>query len=277
MNNRLIRILMKIACALIVVIFFGWLGFQFQPKSFSVSSEIIKTTEYQQLPDNLPSQVYKHFRKVFEDKVPIVESSIVWGKAKMNISGIWAPARFIAYYIPEEGFYRYMEVTWYGIPVFKGYDLYTEEKAEFCMVGKVETGDKIVQGQNLALWGEAVWSPSFFITDNRLKWKEVDKDNVNLSIPYEDNYQNLTIDFNSESGLIKTIEAMRYRGQSEEKFLWRIDCLEWELFNNVLIPVKTSLTWEGDKGPWSYWIIEGIQYNTEISKGFEEEILNREN
>lgn len=274
MKNRVIKIVIKVVGVLIFLIFFAWLGFQIQPKSFSVSNKTIKTTVYQQFPEDLPDLVSKHFKTVFEDEVPIIETSIVWGKSKMNISGIWVPVRFIVYYIPAEGFYRYMEVTWYGIPLIKGYDLYTEEKAEFCIAGTIETGDKIAQGQNLAHWAESQWSPSIFITDNRLKWDEVDKDSVNLMIPYQDNYDNLTIDFDSESGLIKTMEAMRYRGQSEEKVLWRIDCLEWEVFNELLIPVRSSLTWEGDKGPWSYWTIEGIQYNAEISKGFKEEILN---
>lgn len=272
MKVVLTKMMITVVCVLAGLFAILWLGFHIQPKNFEVYNKTAQLTGQKDIKVNVPDTLNDYFDNCFADKVTDMKTSVVWGKAKMNIIGIWVPARFIAYYIPREGFYRYIEITWFGIPVINGYDLYYKDIAEFSIAGQLEAGDKIMQGQNLTLWAESVWSPSVFFTDDRLSWEE-NTESIILTIPFNDTSDYIGILLDEESGLPSGMEAMRYNGQSVHKQHWQIEFIEWDDFNGVVIPSKSSITWDDEK-PWSYWNIEGVIYNIPVSDGFEEEIEN---
>ncbi len=62
------------------------------------------------------------------------------------------------------------------------------------LLNMTETGEKIDQGQNLAMWGETVFMPSVVIADTRARWEAVDNDSARLIVPYGE--QNDSLDFN---------------------------------------------------------------------------------
>lgn len=263
------KVLVLVLSGLFII---GWLGLQIPSKNFKADK--IRPLIY--TPGNIeikiPDELSEYADSAYDGNVQEIDNSVVWGKAKINVKGIWMPARFIAYYIPGEGFFRYIEITWFGIPVINGYDLYYGDRADFCMAGQKETGEKIEQGQNLALWAETFWSPSAYFTDDRLKWRKSDDDVIELIIPYKEAYDTITIYENKDTNLMDSLEAMRYKGQSKDKVLWHIDFIEWNNLNGIMIPSYLSVKWDDEKKPWSFWSIKGILYNIEISDGFEKEI-----
>lgn len=271
MSILILRIIKIVAGVLVGLFAIGWLGFLIQPKNFDIDEKVfIKETENIDL--EIPDKLQRYADKVFMDNIAEIQTSVIWGKAKINVKGVWMPARFVTYYIPKEGFFRYIEVTWFGIPIINGYDLYYDNAAEFCIAGKKETGEKIEQGQNLALWAETMWSPTAYFTDNRLTWENKDSDLLELEIPYKESNDIIEISIDPDTGLLNTMEAMRYKGQNPDKVLWHIELLEWDEFNDVIIPSKSSVKWADEDKPWSYWNIEGTLYNIEISDGFSSEI-----
>lgn len=279
MKIWILRIIKVIIGVLVALLVFGYIGLRIPSKNFKVDEIKMQSQIQHNMGIKVPDALREYAAKAFAGDVYEIKNSVVWGKAKLNVKGIWMPARFITYYIPGEGFFRYIEITWFGIPIINGYDLYCGEKADFCMAGQKETGEKIEQGQNLALWAETVWSPTAYFTDERLNWEKTDHDLIELTIPYKDDYDTITISTNEDTGLINAMEAIRYKGQSNDKVLWQIDIIEWNEFNGVLIPSESSAKWVDEKTPWSFWRIEGILYNIEISNEFEEEFkkyINRD-
>lgn len=77
------------------------------------------------------------------------------------------------------------------------------------------------QGANLAVWAEAGWFPSIWLTNSQL-WQAVDENTALLFVPFEDQVENFVVRFNPQTGLIDTMEAMRYReaGEGKSKILW---------------------------------------------------------
>jgi len=272
MNVLILRIIKIIVGVLVGLFAVGWLGLMVQPRNFKVDEKKLQQQSARSISAIVPDGLQQYADKVFADEIVDIKTSVIWGKSKINAKGIWTPARFITYYITGEGFFRYIEITWFGMPIINGYDLYYDDVADFCMAGEKETGEKIEQGQNLALWAETIWSPSAYFTDDRLAWEKIDSNLLELTIPYKEKMDKIKIYIDTDTGLMDAMEAMRYKGQSTDKVLWQIDLIEWNEFDGVLIPSESSVKWADEKKLWSYWSIEGVLYNIEISDGFNEEI-----
>jgi hypothetical protein len=47
----------------------------------------------------------------------------VWSRGYFNLNGLlWIPMRFKSYNVAGRDFRRDMELTWFGMPIFQGYD-----------------------------------------------------------------------------------------------------------------------------------------------------------
>jgi hypothetical protein len=255
----------------IAVIFLGiiWLGFQIEPKSFSPHPEKTNDAGTVDVPPDIPALVKRYYDAAAGSMVPVIKSAVVWGKAKLRINGIWMPVRFKAYYLPGQAFIRYLEVTWFGKTVLTVSDSCINGEGVLKIEGllnKRETGEKIDQGQNLAMWGESVFMPSVFFTNTSASWETVDDKTMRLVIPYGQQNDSLDFKFDLKTGLISQIWAMRYKGQNEEKTPWMIDITEWMTSHYIKVPSRFSLTWEDEGSPWSYWTVEDVEYNVEISE-----------
>lgn len=265
------KYMLIIVLALVFVLLVAWTGLQVMPKGFTQELETVSQPLKSMRATSSVPVVSKFYETVFDGDVIETKTSVVAGKARFNIKGIPMKGRFITFYRASEGFYRYIEVTWFGIPILSGYDLYTEDTSEFCMGESVETGERIEQGQNLALWAESFWSPSMLVFSDAIEWQGIGERAAVMHIPYHDDSDTITITFEDE-GLIEKMEALRFKGNSPEKTLWQIKCLEWADFDGITIPVKSSVKWGDEAKPWAYWEIDSIQYNIPVSEGFIDEM-----
>ena len=268
-KRRMIITILLIVIGLTAVV---WTGFQIEPKNFVINciEDNLEHASFE-AKSNVQS-VDRFYDAVFTDKAVELSTSVVWGRARFNINGIRMKGRFVTYYKLGEGFYRYIEITWFGMPLIKGYDLFTDEKAEFCIAGKVETGDQIEQGQNLALWAESLWSPSILASSEEIEWEDTGEGTARLRFAFGKENDYLNIKFNEGTGLVDSMNAMRYKGTTGEKVLWEIESIEWDMFEGMAIPVKSSVRWKDEKSPWAFWNIEGVRYNIVLSEDFSEEI-----
>ncbi|KCZ71107.1 hypothetical protein ANME2D_03139 [Candidatus Methanoperedens nitroreducens] len=267
MNGIYIMIIAIISIA-VILLDIGWLGFQIEPESFAPHPEKTKDIGSVELPPDLPEPVRRYYEAAAGSPVPRIDSAVVWGKAKLRINGIWMPVRFKAYYLPGQAFLRYMEVTWFGRTILKVSDSYINGEGVLKIEGLLnmkETGEKIDQGQNLAMWGEAVFTPSVVITDSRVHWEAVDNETMRLVVPFGEQNDELLFTFDQKTNLITHVSAWRFRGQEEEKMPWLIEFTEWKTFHSVKIPARFEVTWEDEGSPWSYWTVEGVEYNIDIT------------
>ncbi len=181
---RALLILLAILIGFFLII---WLGLSIKPKPFSSLAASKGSANKISIPDSLPSPVKKFYSQIYGSEMPIVESAIISGRAKMRIMGITFPARFRFLHKAGKSYHHNIELKFFGLPVMKVDEYYLDGNAKLELpFGTIENEPKVNQGANLALWGEAIWFPSIFLTDPRARWESVDNNTAILKVPFEE-------------------------------------------------------------------------------------------
>lgn len=246
----------------------GWLGVNIQPASFEPFSQSTPSLETVALPDDLPVPVERFYRQLYGDRIPVIESAVISGRAKMRPVGpIALPARFRFTHQAGEGYRHYIETTFFGIPIMRVNERYLDGKGLMELPFGTFEGEKINQGANLGLWGEAMYYPAILLTDPRVRWEALDENTALLIVPFGDRDETFVIRFNPESGMIDVIEAMRYKGEdSLSKTLWIPKVLEWAPVSGQPTMAKASITWMDDGSPWVVFEVEEIVLNANVQE-----------
>ena len=241
------------------------LGFVIPPRPFRGHPAPSQPGEPQPLRPDLPEPVRRHFAETLGETPPRIDSAVVWGRGRACISGVWAPLRFRGWYRPGEAFARRLEITWFQRPVMRGFDAWNGREGVFELRGRSERGEHTDQGQVLALWADAVWTPAVFVHDPRVRWEPVDEHTARLIVPYKDGTESLLAHFDPQTGRMTHISAMRFSEEGDMKEPWRVDLLEWKTIDGLLLPYHTSIAWGESGSPWSYWTLDGVAYNVNVS------------
>jgi hypothetical protein len=124
------------------------------------------------------------------------------------------------------------------------------------------------QAANLAVWAEAGWFPSIWLTDERARWEPVDEMTALLFVPFEHQEETFVVRFNPETGLIDTMEAMRYRdsGDQARKILWITKNDPGGTIPGTKLSAVGSATWFDMGKPWAVFTLEEVKYNVDVSE-----------
>ena len=264
------KILIVILCIVAILFFLGWLGLQIKPRSFSPYPEKAPTLKTIPLPAGLPPPVERFYKTVYADEIPVIESAVMKGQAHISPFGVKLPARFLFVHEAGRGYRHYFEATWFGIPIMKVNERYVDGQSLF----EPPVGDLIVndastnQAANLAVWAEAAWFPSIWITDPRVRWEPVDENTALLYVPFEDKQENFVMRFNPETGLLDSMEAMRYRdsGPQAKKILWITRNVTAKKIEGTQLDTVGTATWLDQGIPWATFTLEEVNYNVDVSQ-----------
>lgn len=252
----------------------GWLGLRIKPQPFPPHPERTCEPGTVTLPSDLPEPVRRHFRASLGERVPRIETAVVWGRGYFNLNGLlWFPMRFKSYNVAGREFRRDMELTWFGMPVFRGYDAYLKGKGSLKIAGLLGLvsvsyeGEKFDQGDNLAMWAEALLTtPSVLVIDPRLRWEPIDARTARLVVPFGDGEESLRVEFDPETGLVARMSGMRYRNQEESKTPWHGESSDWRVVHGIKVPHRPVAVWEDQEEPYAILEIEGVEYNVDVSE-----------
>ena len=256
---------------LVALIFLIWLGLKIQPKSFQPFPHRMSELNTIPLPEGLPAPVERYFKEVYGDRVPLIESAVITGRAAIRplIKGPALPARFVFVHNAGKDYRHYIEATFFGLPVLRVNEGILDSKSFFeSPMGTYYDDPATNQGANLALWAEAGWFPSLWITDPHVRWEPVDDLTALLWVPFEDEMENFVVRFDPQTGLIDTMEAMRYReaGEQAKKILWITKNIPGKTIAGTQLSAVGSATWLDQGKPWAIFRLEDVVYNADVSE-----------
>ncbi len=262
------KIILIIAGVLTILIFIFWLGLQIKPVSFPPYPEQTQLLKTIPLPGALPAPIDRFYRTVYGNNIPVIETAVMKGRAVLSPFGVKVPSRFVFVHNAGKDYRHYIETTIFGFPIMKVNESYVNGNSHFELpVGTFDNDPSITQGAVLGLWAEAGWFPSIWITDSRVHWSVVDNNSALLFIPFGEKEENFVVRFNPDSGLITTMEAMRYRdaGVQAKKILWITQNEEGKYIAGSKISSMGSATWFDQGKPWAVFTLEEVKYNVNVS------------
>jgi hypothetical protein len=131
-----VRTVVAAAGSVVLLAGLGWLGLQVRPAPFPPHPERTRELVMAEMPSDLPEPVERHFRATLGERVPRIETAVVWGRGRFNLYGLmWFPTRFKSYNVAGHEFRRDIELTWFGMPIFRGYDAYLNGKGILKITG----------------------------------------------------------------------------------------------------------------------------------------------
>lgn len=254
----IVAVLIAIACA----------GLSVQPKPFAMPLSSAADPEFVAIPTGLPPPVERFYRARFGERIPVVETAVFTGRCRIRPFGIWLPARFVFVHRAGTDYRHFFEATFFGLPFMKVNEGYVDGASFFeSPMGTILDDANTNQGANLALWAEAGWFPSVWVTDSRVRWEGVDDRTALLFVPFEDTTENFVVRFDPRSGFIDTMEAMRYRepGEGKPKILWITRNEKVADASGRRILASGSATWLDQGKPWAVFGIEAAAYNADVA------------
>lgn len=263
--NQLSKAVLGVSGGLVALTSIGWAGLQVTPPNLPSSLAKPRDLGIVEVSTDLPAPVRRYIEAALGRQALRIESLVVYGRARANF-GLWLPLRYRLVHQPGYAFERYMEVTWFGLPVLKAIDRYVDGVGMTGPIGKAATGPAIDQGANMILWAEAPLMPSLWLTDDRLRWEAIDNTTTRLVFPFGNTEDEMTVHFDPQSGLVARITALRYRDEQSGKIPWHVNFLSWQTVNGATLPARIAVTWDDQREPWSYWDIEDVYWNVDISE-----------
>ena len=261
------KIALVIAAVLLAIILLGWLGLKIQPASFPAFPQKSPALETIPLPAGLPAPVERFYRKVYGDRIPVIETVVMTGRATLRPAGnIVFPSRFRFTHEAGKSYRHYFESTVFGLPLLKVNEAYLDGKSSFSIpFGASQVGPKTNQAANLGMWAELSWVPAVFLTDARVRWEPLDDFTAILVVPFEQTEEHFVVRFNPENDMLRWMEVMRYQNeQSPAKSLWITESVEFGTLAGNPLATKGSATWMQDGKPWAVFAIEDIQFNVDV-------------
>ncbi|MEJ7631888.1 MAG: DUF6544 family protein [Rubrobacteraceae bacterium] len=82
----------------------------------------------------------------------------------------------------------------------------------------------------------------------------------------EDSEESLRFEFDPETGLMKRMSGMRYRGREETKTPYHGEYSKWRMAHGIKAPHHPVAAWEDQEQPYAILEIEGTEYNVDVSE-----------
>jgi hypothetical protein len=256
--------LLTIVIVLAVLLAVAWAGLKVPPPRFPPLAETPDVPAAAPLPDGLPAPVERFYREIYGDRLPRIETAVLSGRATLRIAGVPLPARWRFVHDVGEAYRHEIVTTWFGLPLLRVDERFVDGQGRMRLPFGTEQGPAVDQGANLALWAEALWFPAALALDPRVRWDPVDDATALLRVPFGEERETFVARFDASTGLLATLEAMRYKGaDAAEKTLWLNHAERWGRIAGQPTVTEAAVRWVDDPRPWAAFHLEQLVLNVD--------------
>lgn len=255
----------KIAIGLATLAGLGWAGMVFRPAPFPTYGQHgdIESTP---LPAGLPAPVERFYRQLYGERVPVLRSAVITGRATMRINGLTLPARLRFTHEAGRNYRHYFEVTYFGLPVMAVNESYLDGHELMELPFGTFAGPTYDQAGNLGMWAELLaYLPAALLADPRVRWEPVDATTAWLVVPFGEDEERFLLRFDPHTGLLRLAESLRYQDERLVKTLWMNQALAYGEIGGYTLMTRSALTWQDDGRPWAVFSVEDVAYNVDVS------------
>ncbi|HMQ34164.1 MAG TPA: hypothetical protein PKD53_25750 [Chloroflexaceae bacterium] len=260
-----LRIVGRIALGLAAIAGLGWAGLAIRPAPFPPYGRhgAVETTP---LPGGLPAPVERFYRQIYGDRIPVLRSAVITGRATMRIGGVTMPARLRFTHEAGRGYRHYIEATVFGLPLMKVNESYLDGHELMELPFGSFEGPTYDQAGNLGMWAEMLaWLPASLLTDQRVRWEAVDDTTAWLIVPFGAAEERFLLRFDPETGMLRLAESMRHKAEGPVKTLWVNEARAYGEVGGYTVMTESALTWQDDGVPWAVFAVEEVVYNADVT------------
>lgn len=265
---RVIRVFSWIVGILAALITFAWIGLLIPARPFARPAAGPEPATVP-IPDDLPPPVARYAQAVFGEAIPVTQSAQITGRGTLVLNGLSLPARFKFYHDAGNAYAHHLQITWYGLPVLTVNEHYLDGVATMHLPGETITDTpEINAGAYQALWGEGIWLPAVWFTDERARWEPIDDHSARLVLADAAPEEQFIVHFDPQTGLVTEMVAQRYQNPGDaDRVRWTNHAITWGTFGGVRVPTLAETQWADDR-PWAVWRVEDVSFDVDVSAGF---------
>ncbi|HWI64212.1 MAG TPA: DUF6544 family protein [Symbiobacteriaceae bacterium] len=258
-----------IIAAVIAVVGLVFAGLHVRPRALAPFPPVPGSRfDYQPVPAGLPAPVARYYQAIMGDRVPVVRSAVLTGRGYLRLGGLRFPAAVRFTHDAGQGYRHYLAGHIFGRRLFQANEWYLDGRCRMELpVGVIENDAKTDAGAALGLWAESALLPSVFLTDPRVRWEPIDELHARLVVPSGDGTDTFTATFDPETGLLRSLEALRWKQPtSPAKLRWLAEVRDYRPVGGVLLPATLAATWEDEQSPWLHITMDEIVYNVDVTE-----------
>jgi hypothetical protein len=219
------------------------------------------------LPTDLPAPVDRWYRDLYGERVPVIESAVISGRATLRLAGLTLQGRFRFIHDAGRAYRHYLDATLFGRPFLRVDEWFVDGAARLELPFGVTEGEpRVDAAANLGLWTESIWLPALLVTDPRVRWEAIDDGTALLVVPGREGDERILVRFDAAEGRPAMLESMRWRdARDETKTLWINDARGWGEVGGRTVLTEAALTWYGDDGPWAVFRVDEVRYGVDVA------------
>lgn len=254
--------ILGLAVALMAALAIGWVGLQVPAPPFADVSAHGAPLETVEVPSDLPAPVRRFYHVLYGAEVPLLDSAVLTGTARLRVGGIELPARWRFTHRIGSGYRHEIVACWFGLPIMTVDERFVDGDAVLRLPFGSEDGPAVDQGANLALWAEAMWFPAALATHPDVAWTPVDDVTALLRVPFGVRTETFVARFDPTSDHLDLLEAMRYKGaDATQKTLWLNLAEAWGNVDGQPTATVAKVQWLGEDRPWADFRIDSLALN----------------